>query len=117
MTRLPFEIVRPRLDLLPIEQLVASYRRRGYALVQVELLTDQVRFAPWWLAWLYRLVPRYWCWNPPSPHGPWLAPGIGAATWHVGYVRSAQSDRPEKGGYLTGRAFGRFWSWPARGEA
>jgi|SRR6185436_8672514 len=88
----------------------------GFARVYDDVNTDCVIIAPRLLAWLYRLLPRGVLWNPPSPNGPWVAPGIFGATWLIGYVRASQYRHPERGGRFVAHLRGRFYSWPNRGQ-
>lgn len=67
--------------------------------------SNMATFAPWWLAWLYALIPTELHWSPPPEPQPigggviekhimgagYVAPVIGAPAWAVGILRPSQS--------------------------
>ena len=53
---------------------------------------DEVWLAPWWLAWLYRVLPCHvgWCAGPEYGAG-WFLWNIAAPTWLLGWLPAARS--------------------------
>lgn len=110
---------------LPLEQRVASRLHAAQlGLSVVRFSTGEEKYAPGyyaaprWIAWLWRIVPRHWCWHVPGPErGGWLAPGIGGATWAIGFVRKSQCLDPPYHTYFVAWCNGREFTIPRRMSA